>query len=50
MSVEFDKSFLKAISKIKHQSTLKKVENLIGEMENASSIRNISNTKKTCGF
>ncbi len=44
MIVEFDISFFKSISKNRNQSTLKKLEKVIIELENASS------TKKLVGF
>jgi mRNA interferase RelE/StbE len=50
MIVEYDKSFLKSIDKIRNSSINEKIENLIIEYENAFSINEIKNTKKLTGY
>jgi mRNA interferase RelE/StbE len=50
MIVEFDISFLKSLSKNRDQSTLKKLEKVIRELENASSLQSVASTKKLVGF
>ncbi len=50
MIVEFDKSFLKSIDKIRDFDINTKIENLIIEYENAHSVSEIKNTKKLRGY
>jgi len=50
MTVEFDKSFLKSISKIKDTSILSKIKQTISEVENAKSLGELKNLKKLLGF
>ena len=50
MKVSFDKSFIKAIVKIKNPLVLKRIENIIYCLESAESIENVSNIKKLIGY
>jgi mRNA interferase RelE/StbE len=50
MKVSFDKSFIKAIVKIKNPLILKRIENIIYSLESAESIENVSNIKKLIGY
>jgi mRNA interferase RelE/StbE len=50
MKVSFDKSFIKAIVKIKNPLVLKRIENIIYSLESAESIENVSNIKKLIGY
>lgn len=50
MNVEFDKSFLKSISKIKDNTVLKRLEKIILQFESASSLESIPNCKKMVGY
>lgn len=50
MKVEFDKSFLKSIDKIKDAKILQRIEKVILECESATRISEISNVKKLQGF
>ena len=50
MKVEFDKSFLKSLEKIKDSRTLKKIDRIIIECENSKKISEIPNIKKLTGF
>jgi mRNA interferase RelE/StbE len=50
MKVSFDKSFIKAIVKIKNPLVLKRIENIIYSLESAESIENFSNIKKLIGY
>jgi mRNA interferase RelE/StbE len=50
MIVEYDKSFLKSIDKIRDSDLNTKIENLIIEYENVFSIHEIKNTKKLTGY
>ena len=50
MKIEFDKSFLKSLDKIKDSKTLQKVEKLIINCESSKRISEILNIKKLSGF
>jgi mRNA interferase RelE/StbE len=50
MKVSFDKSFIKAIVKIKNPLVLKRIENIIYSLESAETIENVSNIKKLIGY
>jgi len=50
MKVKFDKSFIKAIDKIKDASLLKRIESVIYKIEAVDSIDKLSNTKKLIGY
>jgi len=50
MIVRFDKSFIKALDKIKDKTILKRIESVIQKAEEAETIEQISNTKKLIGF
>ncbi len=50
MKVKFDKSFIKAIDKIKDTSLLKRIESVIYKLELVDSIDKVSNTKKLIGY
>lgn len=50
MIVEFDRSFLKSIDKIKDRKILKRIENKIVDLENAENLDDISNLKKLSGY
>lgn len=50
MIVRFDKSFIKALDKIKDKTVLKRIQSVIQKAEEADSLEQISNTKKLIGF
>lgn len=50
MIVRFDKSFIKALDKIKDKTVLKRIESVIQKAEEAEALEQISNTKKLIGF
>ena len=50
MIVEFDKSFLKSIEKVKDVTLSSKIEKLIIEYENAQTLSEVKNTKKLTGY
>ena len=50
MIVKFDKSFSKALDKIKDKSVLKRIESVIQKVEEAEALENISNSRKLIGF
>ena len=50
MIVEFDKSFLKSISKINNPKLFAKIEKIIIAFESVESLNEISNFKKLSGF
>jgi len=50
MKVKFDKSFIKAIDKIKDASLLKRIESVIYKLELVDSMDKVSNTKKLIGY
>lgn len=50
MKVEFDKSFLKSLDKIKDPKILKKIEKIILSCETASQLTEIQGIKKLAGF
>jgi len=50
MIVEFDKSFIKSLGKIKDVSVNKRITHIIGEFDQASEIGDIRNVKKLVGF
>ena len=50
MNVEFDKSFEKWLAKIEDSGTLKKIEQIILQAEDAKSIAEIKNVRKLTGF
>lgn len=50
MIVEFDKSFLKSLLKIKDSTELYKVKSQILQLEKAKGLNNIKNLKKLIGF
>lgn len=50
MIVRFDRSFLKALDKIKDQNTLKRIEAVILKAEAIDGFEKLSNTKKLIGF
>jgi len=50
MIVEFDKSFLKSLSKVKDSRELYKVKSQILQLEKAKGLNNIKSLKKLIGF
>ena len=50
MIVEFDKSFEKSLDHLKNPIILKRLENVIIQIEKASSLTQVSNIKKLSGF
>lgn len=50
MNVEFDKSFNKALKKLKDKSIFPKIEEIIEDCEQAVSIQKIPKIKKLKGF
>jgi mRNA interferase RelE/StbE len=50
MIVRFDKSFIKALDKIKDKTVLKRIESVIEKAEKADALEQISNTKKLIGY
>lgn len=50
MKVEFDKSFLKSLSKINDEKMLKKIEDCILSLDAADKFQNIKNIKKLTGY
>ncbi|MFO0359961.1 MAG: type II toxin-antitoxin system RelE family toxin [Flavobacteriales bacterium] len=50
MIVKFDKSFLKALDKIKDPTVLKRIETAIRKAEETETFENLSSTKKLVGF
>lgn len=50
MIVEFDKSFLKSLSKINKESALRKIKKNIFELEDTKDLINIRNIKKLTGY
>lgn len=50
MTIKFDKSFIKAIDKIKDPSILKRKESVIYKLELIDSINMITNTIKLIGY
>jgi mRNA interferase RelE/StbE len=50
MIVRFDKSFSKALDKIKDKNILQRIESVIQKAEETDSFEQLSNTKKLIGF
>lgn len=50
MNVRYDKSFIKAIDKIKDKTVLNRIESVIYKLELVESIEKITNTKKLIGY
>jgi mRNA interferase RelE/StbE len=50
MKVEFDKSFLKSLSKIRDKSLFQKIEKIIVNLEKVESLEDIPGIKKLSGF
>lgn len=50
MIVRFDKSFYRALGKIKDRTVLKRIEGVILKAESTSSIDQLTNTKKLTGI
>ena len=50
MNVEFDRSFLKSLSKINNKVTLRNVKKKIFELENSNNLGSIKNIKKLIGY
>jgi mRNA interferase RelE/StbE len=50
MIVEFDSSFLKALSKIKDSSILNRIKKSIFELENSADLKNVSNLRRLSGY
>ena len=50
MKVEFDKSFLKSLDKIKISKVLLSIEKIIIKCEEANNLHEIRNVKKLTGF
>ena len=50
MTVEFDKSFAKWLSKIPDKALLKKIEKVIIQLESVQTLDQISNLKKLTGY
>jgi mRNA interferase RelE/StbE len=50
MKVSFDKSFIKALVKIKNPIVLRRIEDIIYTLESAKSIEQVSNIKKLIGY
>ena len=50
MIVEFDKSFLKSLDKIKDSKVFPKIKSIITEIEKAQSLNELKSVKKLIGF
>jgi len=50
VTVEFDKSFLKSLEKIKDQQLFAKIRKVIEEAEKATELKNLKQVKKLTGF
>lgn len=50
MTVEFDKSFLKSLEKIRDQQLFPKIRKLIEEAEKAPDLKSLKQVKKLTGF
>ena len=50
MTVEFDKSFLKSLEKIRDQQFYTKISKLIEEAEKAPDLKSLKQVKKLTGF
>ncbi len=50
MKIEFDKSFLKSLDKIKDRKILQKIEQIILVCESANNLGDIKNLRKLSGF
>lgn len=50
MTIEFDKLFLKSVSKINQSEIQEKVKTIILEIENANALQEIRNLKKLVSF
>ncbi len=50
MKLEFDKSFLKSIERIRGTKLLLRIEKILIDLEKAESFQEISNLKKLSGF
>jgi len=50
MKIEFKKSFLKELKKLKNKSLKNDIANLIAKVENAENIKQIKNLKKLTGY
>jgi len=50
MILEFDKSFSKSLDKITENVVKEKLKNIITEIDNATTFRQIKNIKKLVGF
>ncbi|MCF8233316.1 MAG: type II toxin-antitoxin system RelE/ParE family toxin [Bacteroidales bacterium] len=50
MKVEFDKSFLKNLSKINNPTVLQKVESIIIKLEDAKNLNQVDNLRKLTGY
>lgn len=50
MKIEFKKSFLKELKKLKNKSLKNDIANLIAKVENAENINQIKNLKKLTGY
>jgi mRNA interferase RelE/StbE len=50
VTVEFDKSFLKSLDKLKDQQLFAKIRKLIEEAEKAPDLKNLKQVKKLTGF
>ena len=50
MIVEFDKSFFKSLSKIKNNSLLNKIKEVVIEIEESKNLKTIRNVKKLYGY
>mgnify|MGYP006190047199 CR=1 FL=1 len=50
MLLKFDQNFLKALSKIKDDKLYKRIQGVIENCEEATSLKDINNVKKIIGF
>ena len=50
MKLEFDRSFSKSLNRVMDSNILKKIENIMTEIESAKSLKDIRNLKKLVGF
>ncbi|MEM8893313.1 MAG: type II toxin-antitoxin system RelE/ParE family toxin [Bacteroidota bacterium] len=50
MIVAIDKSFIKSLKEFKEPSTLRKIKQVVIDLENADTLKDIGNLKKLKGF
>jgi mRNA interferase RelE/StbE len=50
MELEFDRSFEKALEKIKDKKLFDSIKNLLNQCEEASALKNLKNVRKIVGY